>query len=186
MEIRPRRRRSLTHFEDDSLTQFVTFRTADSIPKSRIKNLAAEAQQNADVDTLVRQLDILDEGLGECLLAAPACATIVRDALLHFQDQRYRLDAWVIMPNHVHVLFHPIKGHLMSDIVRSWKMYTARQINGLLGRRGAVWQRDFFDVYVRCEEHFHELIAYIDQNPVKAGLCELAEDWEFSSVHFRR
>ena len=61
--------------------------------------------------------------------------------LRHFDRDRYLLDAYVVMPNHVHALVEPIGQHSMADILRSWKSFTANAINRALDRRGTVWMR---------------------------------------------
>jgi REP element-mobilizing transposase RayT len=123
-----------------------------------------------------------DAGHGSCLLRDPAHASIVEQALLHFDGERYRLLEWCIMPNHVHVLIHCLGGTTLGTIVRSWKTYTARQINASTGRSGALWAVDYFDRYIRDHEHLADAKAYIRRNPVKAGLCVNPEDWRWSSA----
>ncbi len=83
------------------------------------------------------------------------------------------------MPNHVHVLIE-VKEHSLSDIVRSWKSYTAHQVNKLLGRTGRFWMPDYFDRFIRDERHFAATVEYIRQNPVKAGLVDAPEKWPWS------
>ncbi len=80
------------------------------------------------------------------------------------------LHAWVVMPNHVHVLFSLRKGHRLEDVVKSWKGVSARRINDLLSRNGALWMADYFDRFIRDEEHFWNAARYVRQNPRKAGL----------------
>jgi len=97
-------------------------------------------------------------------------------------QQRYRLHAWVVMPNHVHVLVTPLHDYSLSSILHSWKSFTAKEANKLLGRGGAFWLEEYFDRAVRDENHFRRVIEYIDYNPVKAGLCVQPEDWPFTSA----
>jgi len=96
--------------------------------------------------------------------------------------------AWVVMPNHVHVLIRVYEGATLGKIVQSWKSYTGRQIAELgLGvpRAGAtgrsVWMRDYWDRFIRDEKHFNAAVEYIHGNPVKAGLVKNPEDWPWSS-----
>ncbi len=70
----------------------------------------------------------------------------------------------------------------LDRVVQSWKRYSAHRINGCLGRTGTLWARDYFDRYIRDESHFNRALAYIRNNPVKAGLCAKPEDWPFSSA----
>ena len=106
----------------------------------------------------------LDAGHGSCLLRQVETRQIVEDALRHFADIRYSLYAFVVMPNHVHVLFMPSEGQTLSGTVASWKKFTARQINDALGREGMLWQKESFDTLVRSERHFKTIIGYIKRN----------------------
>jgi REP element-mobilizing transposase RayT len=112
-------------------------------------------------------------------------AELVEGALFHFNEQRYRLYAWVIMPNHVHVLFLPLNGCSMSKIVGSWKSFTSKKANQLFGRRGKFWKEDYYDRFIRDADHFHDIVTYIELNPVKAGLCGRPEDWRFGSARLK-
>ena len=89
------------------------------------------------------------------------------------------------MPNHVHALLTPLPGFELSGILHSWKSFTAKAINRLLDRQGAVWQRESFDRYIRDAHHFGVAVDYIEQNPVAAGLCASEDDWPFSSARRR-
>ena len=109
-------------------------------------------------------------------------AALAQESLLHFDGQRYRLLAWCVMPNHVHVVIEPIEGHTLSVIVKSWKSFTSRQANTRLGRTGAFWEADYFDRYMRNEDHLMRTIEYVENNPVKAGLVEEPADWPWSSA----
>lgn len=115
-------------------------------------------------------------------LALPAIAQIVLQALQCVNGQRYQLHAWTVMPNHVHVLFTPSTGESLSQILHSWKSFSANKANSIMGKTGSFWQREYFDRAVRNEEHFAAAIEYINNNPVKAGLCQTPADWLFSSA----
>jgi putative transposase len=125
---------------------------------------------------------MIDGGLGSCVLRAPVIAAVVQDALHHFDGARYRLIAWVIMPNHVHVLVEQIEGYPLGDIIHAWKSFTAKQANKQLARSGAFWAPDYFDRYIRDQAHYDVAVYYIHRNPVKAGLVARAEQWQWSSV----
>ncbi len=88
------------------------------------------------------------------------------------------------MPNHVHVLFKT-GDTPMSVIIKEWKRYTAREANRFLKRKGAFWEEDYWDVYIRDSEHLQKVIRYIENNPSKAGLVEEASKWMWSSARFR-
>jgi putative transposase len=170
----------LPHFDSPETVQFITFRLADSLPQ-----MVREAirHREDDVHRIDRELDV---GLGACWLGRPEIASLVEDALLHFDDKRYRLLAWCLMPNRVHVIVEVLHGHSLSDIVRSWKSFTAHRANARLGRTGSFWHADYFDRYMRNEAHLAQTIGYVEQNPVKAGLVREPRDWTWSSARLRR
>ena len=89
------------------------------------------------------------------------------------------------MPNHVHVLLSILPGHPLGTIVSSWKRFTAREANIVLGRKGDFWQGDYWDRFIRNEEHFSATESYIDLNPVKAGLVEEAHLRPWGSARLR-
>src|SRR5205807_1534266 len=100
--------------------------------------------------------------------------TIVEEALLRGAEGRYHLHAFVIMPNHAHVLIEPAPGNRLADIVQGWKSWTAKAINRRRAASGSVWQREYFDRFMRDERHAEATIAYIEENPVKARLVAKA------------
>ena len=173
-------RRYLPHFDHPGLVQSITFRLADALPALIIDRLK---QDEPDSARLRERLETyLNAGHGACLLRDPAHAGIVEDALLYFDGQRYRLLAWAVMPNHVHVLVEPHAGHSLPELVQSWKSFSAKAFNHALGRQGVLWQREYFDRYIRDEKHLHAVTDYIENNPVQAGLVKTASDWRFSSA----
>jgi putative DNA methylase len=127
----------------------------------------------------------LDQGYGACHLSDVRIAKVVQDSLLHFDTERYRMSAWVIMPNHVLLLAAPCYGYALSDIMHSIKSYTAQQANRILGRKGRFWFEDYFDRYIRNAKHFENAVDYIESNPVRAGLCSAASEWRFGSAWLR-
>ena len=110
---------------------------------------------------------------------------MTESALRHFHDDRYYLAAWCVMPNHVHAIFTPISSWIPSSILHSWKSFIAHQANKLLRRSGSLWERESFDHLIRSVEHFDAFIRYVEDNPVKAGLCRIPENWPWSSARFR-
>jgi len=90
------------------------------------------------------------------------------------------------MPNHVHVGLEAANGYRLGAILHSWKSFTANKVNALLGRTGAFWHDDYFDRYMRDEDHLIRTVRYVEQNPVKAGLVDTDSDWNWSSSRFRR
>lgn len=103
----------------------------------------------------------------------PAIAQIVEDTLKYFDEKRYNLYVWSVMPNHVHVLFRPFDGESLEKILHSWKSYSAKHANAILNRQGAFWQQEYYDHLVRSEEEFYRIQEYILNNPIAAGL----RDW---------
>jgi putative transposase len=168
----------LPHFDSPEAVQFITFRLADSLP-AVIEHLRRD-------DNVLQRLDQeLDTGLGTCWLRQPEIASLIEGALLHFDEDRYRLLAWCIMPNHVHVVIEILDGPSLSEIVGSWKSFTAKRANAKFGRSGSFWHADYFDRYMRNEDHLARTIEYVEHNPVKAGLVELASIWPWSSARLR-
>lgn len=76
----------------------------------------------------------------------------------------------------------PINPHELGAIIGSWKSFTAKIINRFLGRDGQLWAPDYYDRYIRDEAHYAATISYIEDNPVKAGLCGATAEWPFSSA----
>jgi len=89
------------------------------------------------------------------------------------------------MPNHVHALIETQEGFPLADVLHSWKSFTSHKANGFLQRSGELWQREYLDRYVRNAEHYEKVIAYIEENPVKAGLARFKTGWRWSSARFR-
>lgn len=177
--------RHLPHWRQDGATYFVTFRLADSLPQSKLAQWQLEhdewlerhpeprtPEQYAEYhERFVERFHRwLDAGSGACWLRQPEVSAAVESALLHFDRERYWLGRYVVMPNHVHALVRPIEGHTLSDILHSWKSYSAKQVNEALGRTGKVWQEESFDHAVRNGAQLERFSTYIAQNPVMAKL----------------
>ena len=179
----------MPHFDAGEIPQAITFRLAGSLPKERLdawrEELSILPADKSDIERRRRIEAYLDAGHGEVWLANPRIAAIVEDAILYFDGERYYLHAWVIMPNHVHVLITPRQEYRLSDIMHSWKSFTAKKANRVLGRSGSFWQLEYFDRYIRNERHFGAIVEYIERNPVKAGLCRKIEEWSYSSASRR-
>jgi hypothetical protein len=147
--------RKLPHWLQSGSLCFVTFRLADSLSAEKLTQIRMERgawiASNKEPYTPTQWQEYhrlfservntwLDEGAGSGVLARPQAAEVVAGTFRHFEGIRYRLDHWVIMPNHVHVLVLPMEDFRMEDIVRRWKSYSANQINKLCGRMGTFWQ----------------------------------------------
>jgi REP element-mobilizing transposase RayT len=179
----------LPHFDGGDIAQAVTFRLADSLPARLLQRWAQELEhleeRDFDAERRRRIEDYLDVGHGIAWMKDPRIAALVESALLYFDGVRYRLPAWVVMPNHVHALLIPTIGFSLESIVHSWKSFTSNEANKKLMRSGRFWQEDYYDRFVRNAQHFFDAINYIENNPVKARLCRRPEDWPFSSARFR-
>jgi REP element-mobilizing transposase RayT len=123
-----------------------------------------------------------DAGHGDALLRAPVCALLLQEILIKEHGNSYKLIAWVIMPNHVHVMIRISDGFSLTSIIQRWKGTSAIEMNRHLKRKGKLWEPDYYDRYIRDMDHYHDCIAYIRNNPIKAGLCEKPEDWPYSSA----
>ena len=181
----------LPHIEY-KLLQSITFRLYDSVPKKIIeqwKQSLNDLQGTMDMFALreVARLQKLinqyeDAGYGQCFLGDERIASLVEKTLCFYEGKHYKLIRWCIMPNHVHVLIEVVEGITLSTIVQEWKSYTAHQANKILKRKGKFWMHEYFDRYIRDERHFNNIVNYIDNNPVKAGLVRNPEDWRWCSV----
>jgi len=165
----------------------VILHLSDSLPRSALERMRREVEQLPDAEAkiaLAEKIEVWsDAGHGCCALQDPAHAELVMSTLLHFQEIRYRLYAWVIMPNHVHILLHPFKNWSVCSLVSSWKKFTASRIlNTCPHLPHPLWQEEYWERYTRNIPHFRKTADYIHQNPVQAGLVACAEDWPWSSA----
>lgn len=198
-EIKKRYGAYLPHWTRDSAWYAVTFRLWDSLPKHIIeswlferKNIVKTAEQmkRALTDSEERRLahlysdkveSYLDAGHGTCFMKNDRVAELVMTALQHFDERRYALAAWCVMPNHVHVVIQPFAGKTttagtavphseLSEILHSWKSFTSKEANKLLRRSGDFWQAEYHDHLIRNEADFRYAVRYVLDNPIKAGL----------------
>lgn len=175
-------RANLPHWQQQETWVFLTWRLADSLPEAVVAKFLLQKKDWENVhpklwdDEKMRDYNrlfsfrfesLLDDCHGSCCLREESVGEIVSGALLHFEGERHELDAFVVMPNHVHVLFRTINGHKMEAIIHSWKRFTAREINKALGRSGSLWQTEYWDRLVRSREHFEWTRKYITGNPAK-------------------
>lgn len=182
--------RKLPHYDAPAVFQFITFRLADSLPSAKLREIEAGVRQTpasrreAERRRLVEYW--LDQGSGCCALRNEEFSSVFHDGLLLHDGKRYRLIAWCIMPNHVHILIEC--RYSLSRIVQSWKSYSARWAvlhNDRLGLGlpiGQVWMRGYWDRYIRNEAHLQAAVRYIHENPVKAGLADSPQSWRWSSA----
>ena len=187
----------LPHVKAAGGTYFVTFRLDDSLPREVVRRLKAmataaaeqatdeEARLAADREYFREFEGALDASHGACWLRRPEIAGVVSGALRFFDGTRYRLRAWVVMPNHVHVVLTPLPGFALSAVLHSWKSFTAKDANRLLPEKSVreLWQRESYDRLCRDAAETERWISYVERNPVKAKLCAKIEDWLWSSAH---
>ena len=146
--------------------------------RARIEQLARDKDRPLSPNEVERLLKLqsapieaaLDRGHGACVMRDHRVADQITSALRHFDGQRYRLHAWCVMPNHVHVVVQPLPGHALDSILQSWKSFTAHHVNQLLGRSGTLWQAESYDHLIRNESDYAHAIEYLVRNPERAGL----------------
>ena len=174
--------------------QFVTFRLSDSFPATQISDWKRELEitpatpQNSEKMVKLRKLidRYEDAGYGSCILREDRFASVMKDALFFHHGVDYNVIRWCIMPNHVHVLIEVFENKTLTTIVKSWRSYTAHRFNEILCSKGQIWMKDYFDRYIRDDKHFRDVVAYIDNNPVKAGLVKEPCGWKWSSLWWER
>ena len=182
-----RRKRNLPHWEQSAGTYFLTFRLADSIAKeTQVKWRGIKKEffnlhpKPWDQDTYEKYRSeisekmesLLDQGYGSCLLKNSKIREIVFDSLLYYNEERYHLDCFVIMPNHVHVLLYPIHPATLTSIQQNWKSYTSHIICRNEGVKPPFWLDEGWDRLVRSLGKFLETRSYIISNPAKANLSK--------------
>lgn len=178
----------LPHLTKPNGIYFVTFRLADSLPqqvlmewKQERDDLVKRSEElgeplnPAEIARLQRLLSekverYLDSGMGQCWMKRSEIADSVENALKHFDANRYRLIAWCVMPNHVHVVVKPFLDFKLEQILHSWKSFTAHQANRQLKRSGPFWQPETYDHLIRDAKDLEHSIDYTLANPQQAGL----------------
>ncbi len=181
-----RSRGYLPHFEEPGRVQNIIFRLADSLPREFLdrceQELLSLPPDRRQIEKEKRIAKMLDRGAGECHLRDPRVASLVEKALLFYDTERYKLLCWCIMPNHVHAMIETFELYGLAAILHSWKSYTSNEANEILGRRGTLWQREYYDRFIRDDDHYAKAFHYIEDNPMKAGLVARAEDWRWGSA----
>jgi REP element-mobilizing transposase RayT len=204
-------RRHLPHYDVGCGTYFVTTCLVGSIPAVGTASLRRQSEmrrrlprpaglstamwkQRIGFDAFAASEVWLDAHPAVYWLADTRLAAVVRDELMRESGRCYDLHAFVVMPSHVHMLFTPLRqwvekqaaaglsGGPRTSIMRAFKGRTSISCNRILKRRGAFWQSESYDRVVRDERAFENVVRYIEGNPVKAGLCDIPEGWEFSSA----
>ena len=138
--------------------------------------------------------------IGPVWLKGERVASIIAESLHHRDERVYRLDAFTIMANHVHMVIKPlpkypvqdidlknvsrtagdIEYHSLASIMQSLKGYTAFQANQILGREGEFWAHESYDHWIRDNDEWQRIVAYVLNNPLKAGYVENWQDWKWN------
>ncbi|GEP42131.1 transposase [Brevifollis gellanilyticus] len=182
--------RNLPHWRQPGVTFFITFRLNDSLPREVVQEAQMEkeawerriAQQEVPDEHMQEEYaawqrrtwrkmeSVMDQCHGACLLRDPAIRQIVADALMFFENERSSMHGFVIMPNHVHLAARALAEWQIEDVLKSWKGFTAREMNKKLGQKGQLWQEDSWNRIIRDETHWLKVMRYIASNPAKANL----------------
>jgi len=185
--------RRLPHWELEGSTYFITFRVDSALGTRFLPSIlhAIEryrpAPDKIGRNPTVGQASPIGQAsrVGQAFQPAdpaPDIASLLEESIFFGYAERYILDAYVIMPDHAHLLFTPLHGWTLAKIQQGLKGFTSWEINGVLGRRGRFWQDESFDHLIRDEVDWLDKFTYIHNNPVKAGLVERPEDYPFSSL----
>ncbi|MBK6627247.1 MAG: transposase [Flavobacteriales bacterium] len=172
--------RNRPHWKQPGKVHFVTWRQADSLAKVQLEQLKKDRDAwnrqygSQDIVTLPREVQLehhklfrarvekwLDAGAGSCALRIPEARQVMLETLHLWDGERYQLGTMAIAGNHIHVLVVPYPGYDLSVIMHSWKSYTAKAINKLIGRTGTFWQEECFDHVVRSADHLTKYERYI-------------------------
>jgi REP element-mobilizing transposase RayT len=175
----------LPHIDAGDVPQFITWRLADALPASLLAAWSAELVHATEPErkkVLAQRTEAYcDQGHGSCVLEDPRVARIVQETLFENHAFKLELHGWVVMPNHVHVLLTPKEVEL-AEWVKALKGASSFAINGLLDRKGRLWQPGYFDRFIRDSKHFDGVRRYLEWNPVKAKLCTDPKRWAWSSA----
>jgi REP element-mobilizing transposase RayT len=170
-------RRRLPHYHSVGQPIFLTWRLHGSLPANRsFPSVTTSGRAFLTMDR------ILDHAVtGPLFLRRYEIASMVIDALHYRYLRHYQLHAYVVMPNHVHLLMTPLVE--VSKVMQSLKRFTAREGNRILGLTGQpFWQDESYDRLVRNQTEFQRIADYIEMHPVKAGLAATPEEFAWSSA----
>jgi len=180
--------RHLPHWHPAGRAIFVTWRVYGSLPAHVLRRLTQQVARAARPTEAGQWFRAVDRELdaaqrGPLWLKDPRVAGCVVEALRDGETKLglYELAAYVVMTNHVHVLLWARAP--LARIMRLLKGFSARRANQIMGRSGKrFWQDESYDHWVRAAGEFRRIVAYIESNPVTAGLVAKPEDWPWSSA----
>jgi putative transposase len=201
-------RRNLPHFYPEGAKFFITFRLYNSIPKIFLEQLKANYEAKvaeiigkkplaeqaqlidneqkrhfAVYDTFLDKIETVNHYLRQLMVAE-----IVKEALHHRDGKLYDLLAYCVMSNHIHLVIDTaiqlekpdIPYQNLDKIIGGLKSFTANQANKLLGKKGHFWQAESYDRVIRNQKELENVIRYVLNNPVKAGIVENWADYPHS------
>jgi putative transposase len=172
--------RHLPHLYETGRPVFITWRLRDTLPPNRAFPLEA-LSSGQSFAVLDRLLD--DARTGPFYLRQHAIADMIVEAIRYNASVlgHYVLSAFVVMPNHVHLLATPAVS--LPKLTKSLKGITAKRANAMLGLTGSsFWQEESYDHLVRDDREYEKIRSYIEANPVRAGLVKQASDYRWSSA----
>lgn len=201
--------RNLPHIHPEGYPLFITFRLADSLLLDVLQELKKQSESELNLlksqspDEIYKiekkHFGRYDAWLDHCVsgprwLENKAIADIIAEKIRSMNGKYFQLMAFCIMPNHVHMLIESIIANQLhhrgktakypvTDTLRLLKESTARSCNLKLERSGHFWNHESYDHYVRDEKELERIIKYILYNPVKAGLVEDWQKWQFSYIN---
>ena len=178
----PEYHRRLPHFHPEDTHLFITWRLWGSLPAKR----SFAVYPTAGHAFLAQDRAVDRPSSAPLWLKDPRIAELVAQTILIGDSERnfYQLYAWVVMPNHVHLLILP---QIRVPVLLRWLQgSTVKRANKILARTGQpFWQEEFYDHYLRTPRQMSRTREYIEQNPVIAGLVSCAEEWLWSRAHGR-
>jgi REP element-mobilizing transposase RayT len=197
-------KRRLPHLQPKGSSIFVTFRLNFSLPQHILDSLAS---YQANVESELRRRTDLSGEEKKIIVSKKAfanydmmlnqynnfpinlCKTELAETLVsslkEYDGSLYRLHSYVVMPNHVHILFQIAENELgvmysLAYVMKAIKGASARFLNLKLNRKGRLWLREYYDHCIRNEQEFHNVLRYMEMNPVKAGLVTDPKDWPWT------
>lgn len=182
-------RRTLPHIQPKDSIFFITFRLFGSLPADVVSALKEEFESEK------RSTSVIMKKYSESpkYLSIPEIAQIVADSIDFGNGKRYNTVCFCIMPNHVHLVLdvngYTVEPYLkrpsyvLSRIMESLKRHSARKSNIVLGRVGHFWQKESYDHVVRNGNELNNIIRYIIDNPVNAGLVSSPDKWKWTYVN---
>ena len=159
----------LPHIDIKNGYQFITFRTYDSVDSYILKLQNLSSRDSIKQYNIDRYLDFSKKGAylyGEAI-------RIIKDIIFEYDNKLYKIIAFVIMPNHIHILLQQFQS--LSKIVKTIKGKSAILLNNKLNKNGKFWANGYYDKAIRDENHYITTLEYIVNNPIKANLKDAKE-----------